>query len=180
MELWGQPRRVGVCESADDGRSWRWLAAIPARAGDNPNQYHELHAVETGDGRLLVHIRNENKANDGETLQTESADGGKTWAEPWGIGVWGLPSFLLRLKSGKLLMTYGYRRSPFGNQARLSEDHGRTWSEALIISGDGASGDLGYPSTAELEDGSLLTVWYEHLKNSPHAVLRQARWRLQA
>ena len=73
-------------------------------------------------------------------------------------------------------MTYGHRRAPFGNQARLSDDRGRTWSEPLIISGDGASGDLGYPSTVELDDGTLLTVWYELLKGSPRAVLRQARW----
>jgi hypothetical protein len=75
-------------------------------------------------------------------------------------------------------MTNGYRRARFGNQARLSADQGRTWSEPLIISGDGKGGDLGYPSTVELEDGSLLTVWYESLKSSPYAVLRQAHWRI--
>jgi len=112
-------------------------------------------------------------------LQTESADGGSTWSVPHSIGVWGLPSHLLRLRNGRLLMSYGHRRPPFGNQARISADHGRTWSEAMIISGDGAGGDLGYPSTVELADGSLLTVWYEKLKESPHAALRQARWRIK-
>ena len=75
-------------------------------------------------------------------------------------------------------MTYGYRRPPFGNQARLSGDHGQTWSPPLTISADGSSGDLGYPSTVELNDHSLLTVCYEKLKSSPFAVLRQARWQL--
>jgi sialidase-1 len=97
---------------------------------------------------------------------------------PRAIGVWGLPSFLLRLRDGRLLMTYGYRRAPFGNQGRLSADHGRTWSEPFTISSDGTSGDLGYPSTVELSDGAFLTLWYETLADSPHAVLRQARWRL--
>jgi hypothetical protein len=77
-------------------------------------------------------------------------------------------------------MTYGYRRVPFGNQARLSSDHGRSWSEPITISADGHSGDIGYPSTVELADGDLLTVWYEALAGSPRAVLRQARWRLTA
>jgi sialidase-1 len=179
-ELWTGEKRVGVCESLDDGRTWRWLAAIPARPGDDSAQYHELHAVEAGDGRILVHIRNHNKANQNETLQTESSDSGKSWSVPHPIGVWGLPSFLLRLHDGKLLMTYGHRRPPFGNQARLSEDNGRTWSEPVIVSGDGAGGDLGYPSTVELEDRSLLSVWYESLKGSPRAVLRQAHWRLKS
>jgi hypothetical protein len=48
----------------------------------------------------------------------------------------------------------------------------------MIISGDGAGGDLGYPSTVQLKDGSLLTIWYEKLKGSSKAVLRQARWQL--
>lgn len=175
-ELWTGGKRNGVCESLDDGATWRWLAEIPTRSGDSATQYHELHAVETADKRIIVQIRNHNKANAGETLQCESSDGGKTWSMPHPIGVWGLPSFLTRLRSGKLLMTYGHRRAPFGNQARISEDHGRTWSEPMIVSGDGAMGDLGYPSTVELADGSLLTVWYEQLKESPRAVLRQARW----
>jgi hypothetical protein len=96
-------------------------------------------------------------------------------------------------------MSYGHRRPPYGNQARVSEDQGGSWSDAITISGDGISSDLGYPSTVELTDGSLLTVWYEVMdhplpKASPSkeriqrhlemasrpdlAVLRQARWTL--
>jgi len=178
-ELWRGENRVGVCESTDDGHSWRWLAAIPTRPGDDHHNYHELHAVQTVDGRLVVHIRNHNKANYRETLQTESSDGGKTWTEPHPIGVWGLPSHLLRLRDGRLLMTYGHRRPPFGNQARVGDERGASWSEPIIISGDGAGGDLGYPSTVQLDDGSLLTVWYERMDDSPYAVLRQARWSLE-
>lgn len=105
----------------------------------------------------------------------------------------------MRLRDGRLLMTYGHRRPPLGNQARISQDQGRTWSSAMIISGDGTSSDLGYPSTVELEDGSLLTAWYEVMDSPPpkappskqrvqrhlemasrpdRAVLRQARWSL--
>jgi len=174
-DLWRPGTRVGVCQSADDGRTWQWLATLPTRPGDNASDYHELHAVEAG-GRLVLQLRNHNKADNQETLQSESTDGGKTWSAPHAIGVWGLPSHLLRLRDGRLLMTYGHRRPPFGIQARLSNDAGRTWSEPMIVSGDGAGGDLGYPSTVELKDGSLLTVWYERMKASPFAVLRQARW----
>lgn len=177
-QLWETSKKVGVIESTDDGKTWRWLSDIPARRGDSIADYHELHAVEAADGRIIVHIRNHNKANERETLQCESADGGKSWTEPHPIGVWGLPSHLLRLRDGRLLMSYGYRRPPYGNHARISSDHGRTWSEPVVLSDDGASGDLGYPSTAELPDGTLLTLWYERQKPSPNAVLRCARWRL--
>lgn len=177
-ELWTGERSVGVCESLDDGETWRWLAKIPERDGDRKENYHELHAVEAPSGRLIVHIRNHNKPNDRETLQSESDDGGKTWTKPHSIGVWGLPSFLSKLSDGRLLMTYGHRRQPLGIQARTSSDEGRSWSDPLIIWGEGSSGDLGYPSTVELDDGSLLTVWYEKTPESSQAVLRQAKWKI--
>jgi len=175
-QLWQAGQKVGVCESSDDGKTWRWISDIPARPGDTVVQYHELHAVQASDGRIVVHIRNHNSPNQGETLQTESTDGGRTWTTPHPIGVWGLPSHLLRLRDGRLLMSYGHRRPPFGNQARISSDGGETWSEPMVISGDGSGSDLGYPSTVELADGHFLTVWYESLKGSVPAVLRQAHW----
>ncbi len=175
--LW-KDDRIGVCESKDDGVTWEWLATIPARPGDDPKQYHELHAVEASNGTLLAHIRNHNSPNERETLQSESTDGGQTWSVPHSIGVWGLPSHLLRLRDGRLLMSYGHRRQPLGNLARVSDDNGRSWSEPLTISDDAKSGDMGYPSTVECADGTFVTVWYELLVGSPNAQLRQARWRL--
>ena len=176
-DLW-RSERVGFCLSEDDGESWRWLAELPTRDGDDPRQYHELHAVECTSGRLLVHIRNHNRQNHRELLQSHSDDGGITWSDPAPIGVWGLPSHLLRLRDGRVLCSYGYRREPFGIQARLSEDEGRTWSAPIVLSDDGASVDLGYPSTVQHDDGSLLTAWYEKLAESPLAVLRAADWTL--
>ncbi len=169
--------RVGVCESLDDGLTWDWLATIPTRPGDDPIRYHELHLIDAQDGSLVCHIRNENKTDDGHTLQSESTDGGRTWTIPHTIGVWGLPSHLLRLRSGNFLMSYGHRRSPLGIQARVSQDSGKSWSEAIPITADAESADLGYPSSVECSDGTMVTVWYEVLKGSPLAQLRQARWR---
>lgn len=177
-QLWSPGQKNGVAVSSDDGITWSWLSDIPTRPGDDGVNYHELHGVETADKRIIVHIRNHNKTDNHETLQCESSDGGRTWSTPHTIGVWGLPSHLLRLRDGRLLMSYGYRRQPYGNQARISSDHGKTWSEPVTISADGASGDLGYPSTVELANGELLTLWYEKPATSPRAQLRLARWKL--
>ena len=177
-QLWTGEKKIGVAESKDDGLTWQWLSEIPTRAGDDAvKSYHELHGVEAADGTIIVHIRNHNKADAGGTLQTESKDGGKTWSEPHAI-TFGLPSHLLRLRDNRLLMTYGHRRPPFGNQARISSDQGKTWSDPINLSGDGKGGDLGYPSTVELADGTFLTVWYESMKEPKLAVLRQAKWKL--
>ncbi len=178
VEQWHRRRQIIAFESDDDGQNWFELSIIPTRPGDDHTHYHELHAVEATNGTIIAHIRNHNAENLHETLQTESTDRGKTWSVPHSIGVWGYPSHLLRLRDGRLLMSYGHRRAPLGNQVRLSEDHGQTWSPAMIINGDAHSGDMGYPSTVECDDGILVTVWYELLKGSAQAQLRQARWRL--
>lgn len=170
---------MGVSVSTDDGRSWKLVSEIPCAAGHQPSDYHEAHVAEAPGGRLVVQIRNHGTPWKGESIQTESDDGGKTWSVPHSIGVWGTPSHLLRLRDGRLLMTYGYRQAPFGNQARVSSDAGRTWSAPMTVSADGLDTDLGYPSSVELDDGRIVTVWYEHLKDNPKAVLRQARWTLR-
>jgi hypothetical protein len=100
----------------------------------------------------------------------------------------GFPPHLLRLKDGRLLTTYGCRSEPFGIEARTSADNGKTWSEAMKLSTDDITSDLGYPSTVELPDNSLLTVWYEAMqrqnswfditKGDNNTVLRQAHWQL--
>ena len=178
VALWTPDRRVGAWASADDGQSWQPLGELPVRPGDESRRYHELHAVQTASGRIVCHVRNHNPANSDETLQSESTDGGATWSTPRPIGVWGLPSHLLRLRDGRLLMSYGHRRPPFGNEARVSADDGATWGPPITLSADGADGDLGYPSTVECGDGTLVTIWYEKLSSSPLAQLRQVRWRL--
>jgi len=177
--LWQTPTRVGVCISDDDGVTWNWLSDIPPRPGDSIDRYHELHAVQTKSGRVIVHIRNHNSANDRETLQTVSDDGGRSWTEPVAIGVWGLPSHLMNLADGRVLMTYGHRRSPLGIQARLSADDGDHWSDAMILYGQGKTSDLGYPSTVQLSSGEMLTAWYEVLPDEgPRSHIRSGRWML--
>ena len=174
---WEDEQRIGVCRSTDQGLTWEWLADLPVREGDDFKQYHEYHAIQAADGRIVAQIRNHNPVNNHETLQFESEDGGYTWSTPRSIGVWGFPSHLMRLTDNRLMMTYGHRRAPMGNQARLSEDHGQSWSEPILISDDGR-GDLGYPSTVELEPDVFLSVWYEGTPEQYMAVLRQAKWRL--
>ena len=135
--------------------------------------------MEAASGKIVVHIRNHNSKNAGETLQTESVDGGATWSVPHSIGVWGLPSHLLRMSDNRLLMSYGHRRKPLGNQVRISDNEGQTWSAPLILQGDASSGDLGYPSTVEISAGQFVTVWYEKPKGGTLAELRMARWSLR-
>jgi sialidase-1 len=168
-------KRAAAWVSEDDGLTWRHLADLPTRAG-------ELHAVEAADGTLIVHVRDKVAGPGGgtvqRTLQTESRDGGRTWSAARFVAH-GYPSHLLRRRDGTLVCTYGSRTPPLGIRFKISRDHGRSWSAEQLLTTDAPTWDLGYPSTAELPDGRLLTIWYEAPASSPRAVLRQARWRLE-
>jgi hypothetical protein len=159
--------------SEDDGLTWISVSVMPVRAG-------ELHAVQAADGTIIVQVRDKIATPKGtlqNTSQIVSKDSGMTWSEKEKVAD-GYPSHLLRLKDGALLMTYGRRVEPFGIRGKTSTDHGRSWSSEFILTDDAATWDIGYPSSVELADGSLLTVWYEAPKDSHKAVLRQARWTL--
>ena len=109
---------------------------------------------------------------DGFARITRSTDRGKTWGKVNKTPVWGYPQHLLPLRDGRLLMTYGYRRYPYGIRACISHDGGVTWDmdNEIILRMDGGAGagkpsrvgnwDLGYPVSIELPDGRILTVYY--------------------
>jgi hypothetical protein len=75
-----------------------------------------------------------------------------------------------------LISTYGYREAPFGVKAMFSTDNGRTWDYGYDVYVNGYSGDLGYPTTVELNDGSMITVFYAHPSENEPAVIMQQKW----
>lgn len=176
----GSPFRseMGARISADDGKSWLDGGLIPARPGDDVANYHEPHAVETTDGRIVVHIRNHNEQDHYQILQSESTDGGQSFSVPHNTGLDGYPAHLLRLRDGRLLSTFGYRKVPRGNHASISENGGRSWSEPMVLDEHPQPRDIGYPSSVEMADGSLMSLWYERLPDTTNAVLRLAHWSL--
>ena len=109
---------------------------------------------------------------DGFARIIRSSDRGKTWDPIIKTHVWGYPQHLLRLRDGRLLMSYGYRREPWGVRACLSSDNGKTWDidNEILIRMDGGtadaqptkviSKDLGYPVSVQLADGRIFTVYY--------------------
>ena len=166
---------MGVAVSDDNGVTWQLISRIPAPAGHDSANCHELHAVEAYDGRIIVQIRDETPPH-GSTWQTESKDGGLTWSEPHKICN-GFPSHLIRFGGDKLLTVYGWRDEPdCGIRAMVSEDSGRTWGDELILYREGLNRDLGYPSTVEMPDGSLFTLWYEN--NGQTSCLNYCNWQI--
>jgi len=158
----------------------------------------EPHTIELPDGTLLCHIRAERSGADDRAwrftlYQTRSKDGGKTWEKPYPLmgRLGGAPAHLLRLPSGSLISVYGCREKPKAvcaacgeqttNAIRLmySRDNGETWSTGHTLVDGFTSSDLGYPSTIELSDHSLLTVYYARPEQGAPAVIYQQKWILE-
>ena len=121
-------------------------------------------------------------------LTTTSYDG-KTWTKPTRVpDMSGAPAHLLELDNGVVLMTYSYRLSQkdggtgvIGCRGRLSYDDGVTWSEEEIIISENRStknSDLGYPSTVQLDDGTLITIYYQPYDDDKPASVLYTKWRL--
>ncbi len=167
---------LAFARSADNGLTWEIVSEIPAPEGHESLHCFEPHALEAANGRIIVHIRDQNELPLIETWQTESGDGGKTWTSPHRVAD-GYPSHLMNLPDGRILMTYGHRQAPFGIRFRISDDFAATWSEESTLTDDALNQDLGYPSTVSLGDGSLFTLWYEN--PGKNAVLKYCRWNLK-
>ncbi len=165
---------AAVCLGSPDGERWEEVAEIP-----NPlpgTRLCEPHALELPDGRILCQLRLEGEAYF-SIWQCESADGGMSWSKPERIAA-GSPPHLLRHSSGVLISAYGCRRDGFGQRVMLSRDDGRSWDIDWVLRDDGPSGDLGYPSTVELADGSLYTVYYQQPAAGELCAVLATRWEL--
>ena len=56
---------------------------------------------------------------------------------------------------------------------------GQSWQANYILRDDGPDSDLGYPSSVELADGSILTVFYQKVASAEEKCsLMWTRWEL--
>lgn len=169
MGLYGADYGSHVCRaytvrSEDGGATWGGPAIIAADPAGRLS-FEEPALAATASGQLLAMLRCGEPGRYEYLYQACSADGGHTWTDLHQTPLWGHPAHLLRLADGRLLCSYGYRRPPYGVRACLSHDGGgRSWDVAreVILRDNGASRDVGYPSSAQLADGSLVTVYYIH------------------
>jgi sialidase-1 len=155
--------RAYVLRSRDGGQTWGEPALI-ARDPTGRLSFEEPALARTPDGHLLAMLRCGEPGKYEYLYQARSEDGGRTWADLQKTSLWGHPAHLLALADGRLLCSYGYRRPPFGIRACLSHDRGLTWDveHEIVLRDDGASRDVGYPSSAQLAGGSIVTVYYIH------------------
>jgi hypothetical protein len=163
----GNPFAALMVRSDDGGKTW----GDPAVIGRGINETCALHL---GGGAWIAAARTDDRPAPefGQELrQYRSIDDGKTWKDEGLLtGYHQHPAHLLRLGSGEVLLSYGNRKDA-AVDVRRSTDNGRTWGEPRRVIAL-ATGDQGYPSSAEREDGKIVTVFYAQgspLHNGYHA-----------
>jgi hypothetical protein len=166
---------VAVCTSDDHGRSYALLATPPfdMRIEGEPT------IVRCPSGKIVMLVRTQcgyaaspaHRPQDwrttGDLLQSESSDDGRTWTtfRSTGMSSMNAPGHLLLLQDGRLLCSHASRTYPGSIYLTTSADEGRTWNAARtrVVANNLVTFDFSYPTTGQLRDGTLITVWYGNL-----------------
>lgn len=152
--------------TSDGGRTFEFVSWI----GPEPHGWTIMPAsLRLPNGRILVALRTRDGNPDSKLAKHwidlyASDDEGASWhhvgvpAAETGVG--GNPPTLTALHDGRLVITYGYRKAPFGMRAVVSSDQGQTWGDEIVLREDGGNHDIGYPRTVLRPDGTLVTIYY--------------------
>ena len=155
----GREGRPFCVRTSDGGLSWQFLSYI----GPEPAGFAIMPStVRLGPHRLLTTVRvHEEKTNHIDAFL--SNDDARTWtglgsiADTGAFG--GNPPMLLKLRDGRIALTYGYRAPPYSVRARLSRD-GEHWGEAVTLRDGAPTWEVGYPRSVQRRDGKIVTIYY--------------------
>ncbi|MBI5091883.1 MAG: exo-alpha-sialidase [Candidatus Hydrogenedentes bacterium] len=174
----GQPLCI---RTTDGGKNWNvagWIGKQPPEAYG----YAIMPSTVRLDSGAYLSVIRRAGVFDGERRWWLEAflspDKGRSWyllAEP-NIVTGGNPASMIKLKDGRIALTYGWRIDPCGIRARISTDDGQTWGQEIILRHDGASWDLGYPRTVQRADGKCVTIYYYHHANQPERYISATIW----
>lgn len=159
------PTATYLSRSRDGGQTWTSPTYISAHS--------ETALLWLPSGKLLAALRHDNPREPGLSI-AQSHDLGYTWSEPIPVtGSMEHPGDLLRLKDGRILLTFGRRQPPYGVRGLLSYDDGKTWDQEhrIVLSADSASWDCGYPSSVQLDSEEIVTVYYTYDSHGPFQAL---------
>ncbi len=169
-------------KSEDGGKTFHAVGSVPHPADMQASQFHEPHAVLLKNGTIFGAYRTHDAKDPPlrtTVYFTRSEDGGKTWEALRPSGLDGLPPHLLLLKDGRILLTYARRNAPNRIEAVISEDGGKTFGAPITVeefAQHGYEGDFGYPATAELPDGTLVTVYYAIWEEDKKPSILYTKW----
>jgi len=185
--------RAFCARTTDGGRTIEflsWMTGEPLSVRSvmpSTVRISEDHLISALRRRQDIHIEDDVDYNRDWIDVYESTDGGKTWRRLGKVADTesdnaseeernGNPPSLIRLRDGRLCITYGYREAPYGIRARLSTDNGKTWGREIHLRDDGCTWDIGYTRTFQRTDGKIVTVYYYATAERPEQHIVATIW----
>ena len=189
---WGA---ISAIESKDGGRTWvkKSDLPMPPEWTENPGgnvEFCEAHVAQLKSGMLIAVLRPEvttelfRRSEFEQVYICHSQNGGASWSMPKhltnvdGQNVIGCPPHIMETSDGAVIISYSRRVAPCGIRAIVSYDGGYNWGEEIVLAQNWnpEDGDLGYPATAELPDGSLITVSYHKYLDDRFPSFMYTKW----
>lgn len=174
----GKEGRLFCARTTDGGLHWKLVSLI----GDEPAGFRIMPStVRLPNGDLVTAARTHAPPEINWIDLYRSTNHGASWTmEPKPVESTGAhggnPPHMIRLRDGRLCLTYGYRSEPFGIRARLSKDDGKTWGDEIMLRSDGAWWDLGYVRTAQRPDGKVVAIYYFNDQPSSERFIEATIW----
>lgn len=161
----GGEGRPFVARTADGGLNWKFVAWVAPDPGAGFSIMPSSVRLSKTD--IVTAVRHEDSHRHGPNWIDAYAthDNGASWQylsrpAPDTGGKSGNPPSLIKLRDGRLAITYGHRAPPFEIRARLSADGGKTWSDDMLLRGGAGAWDIGYSRTVQRPDGKIVTLYY--------------------
>jgi hypothetical protein len=165
--------RVICARTKDGGRTWNLVGMV----GPEPegNDFAIMpSSVRLSPSSILTLVRHR------QWIEAyRSDDNGTQWAHvtravpDTGRGN---PPSLVKLRDGRLVVTFGYRAEPYTIRARFSQDQGRTWSSDITLRSGATDWDLGYTRSVQRPDGKIVTVYYYNDASSTERYIGATIW----
>ncbi len=167
VKRFGELARSYIMRSQDRGRRWEYVSDIAHQKGKN---FLEPFIYKTDSGRIVAFLRTQSDFRDENFEETYlnlhtafSTDNGQTWSRVREEELFcPNPVHVLRLSNENVLLTYGYRRQPYGIRARLlgSECDNLAEAEEIVLRDDAGDADVGYPCSIAVDERSALVTYY--------------------
>ncbi len=138
---------TAMMHSSDFGKTWDAASRVdPEQSATFSYGFCEASLARLADGRLITVMRP-------GMHQSYSSDEGYTWTKATQLPHPGDAPTVIRTRDNVLVVAH---RTP-GTAASFSTDDGATWTSPSRIDTVGGA----YPGLVELEDGSILCIYYE-------------------
>jgi len=187
--------RAFCARTTDSGKTFKfvsWITGEPIGIRSvmpSTVRCSQSHLVSALRRRLDVEISGGHKMRKCWIDVYQSKDNGRTWEFLSQVADTGKsngnPPSLVRLRDGRLCVTYGYRGvcsayryrwEPQGIRARISKDNGKTWGQEIVLRNDARTWDLGYTRSVQRPDGKIVTMYYYTTEKHPEQHIAATIW----